>query len=97
MQFLIIKAIVYTEKAGESELQKILYSGQKKWHLTKCHIHCSSRGRIIGASGLWPANLNDAGIFNAEIQSDTYIRPFIDKFRSQYKRDAIVLADRKEM
>ena len=45
---------IYTEKSGESMAQRCMYSGQKKWHLTKCHVYCSTRGRIIAASGLWP-------------------------------------------
>lgn len=89
-----IESPVYTEKSGESMAQRSMYSGQKKWHLTKCHIHCSTRGRIIAASGLWPATLNDAAIFKSEIQSKSYIKPFIDKFRTEYKRQAVVLADR---
>ena len=86
--------IVYTEKSGETEAQKQLYSGQKKWHLTKCHIHCSTRGRIIAASGLWAATLNDAAIFKSEVESECYIKPFIDRFRSKYDKKAVLLADR---
>ena len=85
---------IYTEKSGESMAQRSMYSGQKKWHLTKCHIHCSTRGRIIAASGLWPANLNDAAIFKSEMQANSYLKPFIEKFKSKYKRQAVVLADR---
>ena len=85
---------VYTEKSSETELQRALYSGQKKWHLTKCHIHCSTRGRIIAASGCWAANLNDAAIFRSEIQAKNYIKPFIDRFKAEYGKDAVVLADR---
>ena len=74
--------------------QRSMYSGQKKWHLTKCHIHCSTRGRIIAASGLWSACLNDAAIFKSEIQSKSYLKPFIEKFKTEYKRQAVLIADR---
>ena len=41
------------------------YSGQHKRPLQKLHIHCSTRGEILSASGLWAAGCNDASILRS--------------------------------
>ena len=49
-------------------MQNATWSAQKRTHLLKLHIQCSTRGRIISESGLWNASVNDAKIFENELK-----------------------------
>lgn len=66
---MIISIKVFTEKSSESEVQKYTWSAQKHTHLLKLHLQCSTRGRIISASGLWGAADNDASILKCETEN----------------------------
>ena len=52
----------YCEKSSNNYFQKITYSGQKKRHLLKPFVICTSDGYIIDIYGFYKATSNDAQI-----------------------------------
>ena len=53
---------LYCQKSENNKLQRLLYSGQKKRHLIKPFVVCSSNGFIIYVFGPFAATSNDASI-----------------------------------
>ena len=50
---------IFTNKSGDLEAQKRDFSGQKKAHLRKLHIHVSTRGYIILVTGFYFFGLSE--------------------------------------
>jgi hypothetical protein len=53
---------LYCQKSENNKLQRLLYSGQKKRHLIKPFVVCSSNGYIIDVFGPFAATANVASI-----------------------------------
>lgn len=53
---------LYCQKSENNKLQRLLYSGQKKRHLIKPFVVCTSNGYIIDVYGPFAATANDASI-----------------------------------
>lgn len=69
----------YCEKSSNYEFQRDSYSTQKKRHLLKPFIICSSNGRILDIYGFYEASKNDAKIIQDIFETDDMLKNLIKK------------------
>ena len=68
---------LYTEKSKNNNLQREMYSGQKKCHLIKPFVMCTTNGYIINIYGPYPATSNDSKIINHIMDTEDDIKQLI--------------------
>ena len=77
----------YIQKSSNNYFQRVTYSGQKKRHLVKPFIICTSDGHIIDVFGLFQATKNDAEIILEIFENNLCIREL-------FREGDILLLDR---
>lgn len=68
---------LFTEKSEDNNLQREMYSGQKKCHLIKPFVMTTTNGYIINVYGPYPATLNDSTIINHIMETQQDIQQLI--------------------
>ena len=80
-QFVIVcdGTYCYCQKSSNNRIQRKTYSCQKKRHLVKIFVICTSDGYIVDIFGPYAASDNDATILRDIIQKDNSIKELLLK------------------
>ncbi|RNA36622.1 Vacuolar sorting-associated 13C [Brachionus plicatilis] len=78
MVFIADGTYCYCEKSSDNQFQRSTFSVQKRRHLVKPFVICSSNGRKVDIYGPYQASLNDAEIMKIILNNDKNLMNLIE-------------------